>query len=425
LQGAAAVCEGRYDEAIPLLDAAVATDKSDTESRVWRAEALTRLGRWKDATGDIEANLRVDGSLAVAVVRVWHDCKVSLNRSALWSRVFSPHVVDLTSGLYARIKEIASVEEWAVASKSPQATVELLEEVLAALRGNRSSRPTALRGQPRLNSAVEGLVDLADLEYLSFPRNVREMASDNLRALAQLGPDAVRAKMLTLAQRYEYSPQPWCYLGELELWLGNLDAAETAFDTGNRRLAARWAYIGKAAIHFLRGQFWRARWTIFRLRFQYRPLAASTLPVYRGEGLRRAGKHQKAIGDLQQAIHHKPSRLGARMNLVLSLLALGRRDEASAELAEVVRQAPGIIWAAKESRGAITTANDDLDKMSTVLEACLEMMRGNRSSTQLTYFTDEGQFRMPVAPNVCRDLAKDLTLVVAHLAATELREPKP
>jgi tetratricopeptide (TPR) repeat protein len=52
--------EGRYDEAVSWATQALATDPGDLEARVERAQALSALGRYAEATVDLEQALVLD-----------------------------------------------------------------------------------------------------------------------------------------------------------------------------------------------------------------------------------------------------------------------------------------------------------------------------------------------------------------------------
>jgi len=104
------------------------------------------------------------------------------------------------------------------------------------------------------------------------------------------------------------------------------------------------------------------------------------------------------------------------MNLVLSLAALGRNEEANRQLGEVTRWAPGVLWAAKESLSQTDIASKNLRAMLPVLERALEMMQGNRSSTVVTYFNQEGALCSPASPQALRALTSELTDVLHEIA---------
>jgi hypothetical protein len=80
------------------------------------------------------------------------------------------------------------------------------------------------------------------------------------------------------------------------------------------------------------------------------------------------------------AIRARPGRIGARMNLVLTLLALGREDDARRELTRLERDAPAFLYEAAGRRGV----NVPLAEAPERLEAALALMAGNRSSRLYT-----------------------------------------
>jgi predicted Zn-dependent protease len=103
--------------------------------------------------------------------------------------------------------------------------------------------------------------------------------------------------------------------------------------------------------------------------------------MYRGEALRVLGRFDEAERDLQAAVAERPTRLSAWINLALARRALGNSDADA--LARVETMAPRLLGDATAEVGA-----------DRALEHTLVMMRGNRSSTCWTYFTQDGRLQL-------------------------------
>ena len=114
------------------------------------------------------------------------------------------------------------------------------------------------------------------------------------------------------------------------------------------------------------------------------------LAIYRGEFLRKLGHLDQAERDLTIAVQQKPNRLSGWINRVLIDHAKGETTPASILCSAIRRHCTSLWWDAREK-----TKNDPLtlDGLDTTLEAMLDMMLGNRSSTILTYKREDHPIR--------------------------------
>jgi tetratricopeptide (TPR) repeat protein len=196
-------------------------------------------------------------------------------------------------------------------------------------------------------------------------------------------------------QRYRAYPQPWCYKGELLLWLGRFDEAVACFEEGLSIERTRWAYIGIGAVHLLSGRPKDAMNSFAECERECGRLRGATLTVYRGECHRRYGEAKDAIKDLEEAVAAKPTRLGAWINLALSYLADGRHTEAEQAISQVRQAAPYLMRDAAKSCGLDPWRDGSREPSAfvPVFEEALRLMGGNRASSVTTYFDPEGRFR--------------------------------
>ncbi|MCA9716228.1 MAG: hypothetical protein KC468_16220, partial [Myxococcales bacterium] len=125
----------------------------------------------------------------------------------------------------------------------------------------------------------------------------------------------------------------------------------------------------------------------------------------RGEALRLLGRVDEAIVDLEQAIRARPRRISAIINLALARRERGELAATRARFLELATRVPGLMSDATRECGrrlyAPTPAALTDDDIQRILARALVMLRGNRGSTLLTYFTGEGRLRL--APIFDRD----------------------
>ncbi|MRG92748.1 tetratricopeptide repeat protein [Polyangium spumosum] len=191
------------------------------------------------------------------------------------------------------------------------------------------------------------------------------------------------------------SHHPHAYRGELLLWLGRTDEAEEDFRRGLLiQPRARWLHIGMGAVHVLRGDHAAALASLQRSVDCAPALVGPTLYGVRGEAHRLRGDLRAAAEDLARTCRDTPSRVSAWVNLALTEDDLGRAEARDAAFQELSRRAPWLVAdAAEEALGLVLPALDDHDARRATLEHARRMLRGNRSSSCVTYFTREGELR--------------------------------
>jgi tetratricopeptide (TPR) repeat protein len=162
--------------------------------------------------------------------------------------------------------------------------------------------------------------------------------------------------------------------------------------------------------------------------------------LYRGEAYRCLGRLDEARDQLLRACELHPTRLSAWINLALVHGAAADHLQQRRVFARIARTAPALLSEAAQEIGADTfdaivlagpvgasdtTEPVDGAHLDRVLRHCLEMMRGNRSSSCVTYFTADGALhyvpqRHDAAPVVdagaeAREIAEIRDLVVRAL----------
>ncbi len=364
LRGAARMLDGDVTAALDDVTTASQLDPTDPEAAVWRAEALLRLGDVEGALAEVQrgAERSDDGSdyVAAQLVRGVALCRAG-RFPGMPDHVLRPAIDALCGD----------------ASSTPVA--ERMERALAALRGNRSVTPTRV--------CDDG--SLARVEGAPSPRVPAKRAL--WRYVETADVDVALAAFAEVHADYPDAAEPSNYEGELHLYAGDYAAARRCFERALSRYGrSRWAFIGLTAVAVLEGRCDAALDVIAR------GVAASGPPgptayVYRGEARRRLGLFDDARADLEHAVQSHPTRVGAWVNLGLLQLDVG--DPASADtLRALDALAPGLVADARAELGD-APAVDDVASRRALLSHMLVMLRGNRGSSCVTYFTREGRLR--------------------------------
>lgn len=366
--GAVAVLKGQYAEAMPLLDAAI------------------------DGTGRIRW-LAVDAALAFKAcalrgLQQYEQGKQTASKAMFKAQDYNvaAHIARLTNSFYThrrlvainpRFMEVASQVHDLVGDPQtawtgdPKAFIDGMAEVEQRLAGNRSS----------LSSWVDDRGELQRHTVPPYPRNLGRLTQMLIRVRS---PDAVRVEFDRLVAQHPNDPTVFTYRGEFQIWMGDYAGATADFETA---LAldkeTTWAWIGMAAAQMGTGQLHRALDTLAEgiVTVKYE---GPTVFVYRGETRRLLGELDAAAADLKQATDDKPQRLSAWINRALVAEAQGN-DAPTAVLSEAIAATNPGFWhdVRQHEAGA-----------ERPLEACLALMRGNRSSTVLTYRTATGTVRL-------------------------------
>src|SRR5690606_14474058 len=90
------------------------------------------------------------------------------------------------------------------------------------------------------------------------------------------------------------------------------------FDAAMERMTARWAFIGRAAVHLLEGRRDEGLAQIELCRRSFESVPSATTHIYLGESERRAGNYAEAIEHLAESVRARPSRLSGWITLCLA-----------------------------------------------------------------------------------------------------------
>ncbi|MFT3713018.1 MAG: tetratricopeptide repeat protein [Archangium sp.] len=249
--------------------------------------------------------------------------------------------------------------------KRPSETRSVLQAVRAALRGNYGEHATQFKDE-RLSRLPPSGRD--------GPRFASRRALELLRSRSV---DDALATLIEVERAWPRSSLPACHRAEALLWAGRLDEAEREFRRALELVrGTRFAWIGLTGVACLRGRYAEA----LRISAEgVETMGNSTGPavfVYRGEVLRQLGRLDEARADLEQAVKLSPRRLGATLNLALV-------DDDPRLQAVVFDRAPGLI---SDATYELREAGVAAPSRRAILERALLMMRGNRSTSLITYW---------------------------------------
>jgi tetratricopeptide (TPR) repeat protein len=357
------------------LERVLSRDPNDALALVWRGEAERRRQHWESSWADLGRGIERTRGYPIGA----HVTLVATHAGRDFAGALDPD-------LYRELCQIltplfAILGEGTEAPRSNQEVSQRLEAVLEVMHGNRGPRPSYVH---------EGA-----LKPLDLPMHARFQARALQELLRTRPASHVLSALQALALERPTESTIHCHIGEVHLWLGDYDAAEKAF------LAAielardtRWAYVGLCATELGRNHPEEA--IAWCERGEKEAMPGRTQFAYRGEAHRRLGDRVRALADLDKAIELTPTRLSAWINLALvdrepTVLATTFR--------EVARQAPGLVDDASSELGldARNTAEDP-SALVQLFEHVLGMMRGNRASSFVTYFTKANQLRFVPPP---------------------------
>ena len=381
LVGAARVMRGDLPAALLPLERAIELDPEGYEAYLWRAEARMRAGDRDGAYADLErGSVLSRGNLLVArLLRLLTSIRCGERAlSSPWQG--DPSLAEISGSIAVLCAGAAEI----LAHGTCAEVAELIERALRALGGNRSITPTSV--------TIEGR-----LVRLDAPATPRYAARAALERIAVEPADDVLHAFDEVIREHPGSGLPLCYRGELHLWLGRYAEARDDFE---RLLAVhprtRWAYVGLALLAILRGDPEAALAISARGVQQMSDTLGPAVYAARGEALRLLGQLDASLRDLTAAITVNPTRVSSWINLGLAHGAAGDIPAQAAVLARLKEQAATLLSDVASDLGVRLWDGVEIapSLIETVLTRALAMMRGNRSSSCVTYFSRSGQLRV-------------------------------
>lgn len=413
IRAAVLVLRGDWRDALPLLDMVVAVDPDDGEAHLWRAEALLRLGDRPSAFAAADRSRRYGYSFAAGAIHLLAALPPTESRAiprpdaaaAAAQRPQDPGraapaamdgaVFHAQQELRA---ELTALVPGAAKLLSTGMTVgqltDMLEHALAVMHGNRTQLGTWVRPDGSLARVP--------------PTDAARMLSREAFELIRVAPaDESFRRLDALVERYPHSSMPVVHRGELHLWLGHYAEARADLERAIAiRRQTRWAWYGLAWLDILTGDPERglatcAEGMAVMTDGEYPPAFAC-----RGEAYRLLGRLDDARAQLERACEITPTRLSAWADLALVLGAVSDHAQQAVAFGRLVRRAPALVSHAARELGEDVFAPVVLAApfggdgsaagippamIHRVLEHVLVMMRGNRASSLVTYFTADGR----------------------------------
>jgi len=415
------VLRGDCAAALPVLDAILRDDPHDAEAYLWRAEAHLRLHRTHAAIADAQRSLGYAHSFAAGVIhllagflgRRWRLVLDALVRTVVPGR--SPYgrgaLVHARQEFVAELTAMFPEAQTILADDRPLALVSLLERSLQAVRGNRTPLSTCVR-------------DDGTLVVLPRSTSARVASRHALESIKVASPEEALRRFDELVARLPRSPMPLVHRGELHLWLGRYAEARVDLDAAialQRR--TRWAWYGLACLDLIAGDPERALATCATGIRVMNNTEAPPAFLYRGEAFRVLGRLDEARVQLARSCELNPARLSSWINLGLVHGATGHLEAQRNIFRRFARVAPSLLSEAAVELGADVFEAVVLDAgwraepathdgpasaiIDRILQHVLIMMRGNRSSSCITYFTRAGDLHHVPQPAVEKHVDSD------------------
>lgn len=366
--------EERWSDAIESLERAEAQDPGNCEVATWLSELYLRVGddeaarRWFDV-----ARVKAHGPVHVVF------------EAAVYGKDVSPN-----HAIFALLDCLGEKpERWQSGAKAARKASLDLVMSFGGNRSPHSTRMTAASGDPLG-------IELVRLPPTSSRLTSRTRSANLLKQIGRVSFAELERRFERLAAEFPESPHPYCYWGELTLWLGDYSRAVELFNKAETRAPARWAFVGRAAAAILQGDYDEGDREIAACNAEFEPVLGATTNVYVGEACRLRGDYTRARSLLQEAVRYKTGRAGAWMNLALCHLALGAGEEAERIFAMLEARHPRLFcdtWHAMTGEAIWPVPRTDSVRF---FETALELMRGNRSSHLVSYFDRDGTFRIAV-----------------------------
>lgn len=386
LRAIVAILGDRLEEAEAALEKSAELVPRDPQTLLWRGELSARRGQLERGLAEIEAGITATrGYSPAAHVR---RLLTVIELRAMREPSSAPGELDPDA-----YRELSVILEPVLAGPLVDTTADGfggvasgLRRALLAFRGNRSASP----------SFVDPLN--GELRRLRTPVHSRFLARELQELLRVRSPSEVIGRLESLAVERPTEPTIRCHLGEVYLWLGDFPRACAAFEAAIRITpSVRWAYAGLCAAEMAVGRYASALdWCETAAR-EAAPLA-KTIYAYRAEVRRRLHEYDAALEDLARDEELSPGRLSTTINRALVRAEQGDASEFAPALAQLKQRSPGMIADAALELGLVLESKLADDTVRALFEHVLTMMRGNRSSSFVTYFTASGELRFALAP---------------------------
>ncbi|MDC0718998.1 tetratricopeptide repeat protein [Nannocystis bainbridge] len=403
IRGQLLLADGHHDPALRELE--LACQVPDPAAELSRAEALICRGAWDPAHAALTRATAIgDGYLFVAWMLRF--LAAAGERPAPDAPVNLRQIEEFAEAL----AEVSPLAPAALAADRQGPLVDATRDALARMGCNRSPFATWHDGHV--------------LKRLSTRTGVRHASRHALQTIRSAHPARALALLDAACARWPRSSLPLAHRGELRMWLGDDAGARADLEASialNPR--TRWAYVGLTLLSQRTGDPAGALAVSAAGIAQMRGTVGPAVYAHRAGARAATGDLAGALVDLQHAVTSHPARTGAWVELGLVHAAAGDSAGLARAFDHLRAHAPGLVSDAAAAVAlpawgdmSFTPCPED---QTTILAEALAMLRGNRSSTCVTYVTRQDQLRtVPHGPAAAHPRARvdaDLTAVRAML----------
>ena len=387
IRGASYYMKGDVEKAKADLEKALSIDEQDGEAMLWLGEIARAENRFDEAIQQIDMGIINSGGYAIPghVLRLLTILKSQKQDQGYLARDAYEELLHIVAPTLPD-PDIANTCEG-----RPTEVENLMLHAFSTFHGNRTHHATYIR-EDDPERTLHGLLVQPHSRFAS--RYTQEL----IRTRSQ---DEVFAVFENKLQQYPDQPTVYCHIGELHLWLGDYEKALEAFEASLAITPkVRWAYIGLCASQLMLGEYDKALQACEK-GIRVFPPAGRTIYIYRGETYRRMGERDKALADLKENENITPGRVSGWMNTAALLAEMGDPSLLASTFHRVRRRAPGLVHdAISDMNSSFDPYAPDEDGVMALFERIFTMMRGNRSSDFITYFTESGQLRFIPPPDI-------------------------
>jgi tetratricopeptide (TPR) repeat protein len=358
------------------IERALSRAPKDAEARVWRAEIERTRGSFAKALGLLDDAMPLYAGYALPAYLLRQLTVLEMRHAERRRGPVDPDV-------HAELVEIlAPILGSAPAPREQVAAIARLKQARRAFAGNRGLRPTYVSND-------------GSFLPLDLPLHSRFAARRAQELIRVRPPDEVLAMLERMADERRDAATVLCHLGEVQLWLGDYDAARDSFLRAIRPSPrARWAYVGLCAQGLMRGKLDEAlAWS--ERSIAVCPPLGRTMYAYRAEVHYRRGDLDAALSDIRQMLELTPNRISSHVLLALIEARRGNPAALIRGYAHVRHRAPAMVSDAQAELPPLGEASSAPipQHLEQLFEHLLTMMRGNRASSLVTYFTRDGLMR--------------------------------
>jgi len=259
--------------------------------------------------------------------------------------------------------------------------IEILESALKKLHGNRTDTETRIQN--------------GKLESFRYLTPSRPRASRIQQKIRTRQVDFIIKEIEDLLPMYEdpsEAAQIYTHCGELFLWTGRYKQAKNYFEKSlELDCEVIWSYTGLSGVAVMEKKYQDA-FDIMTLCNRNTGLhIPSTAFLYLGEAYIQTDKLEDAFQSIQLGLKDKPYRLSGWINLAIIHSKVKKFEMVQSIFDKITKKAMYLVKDAKNEL-ALQENLSDIETVQ-VLEKMLIMMRGNRSSRLITYYTSAGDFR--------------------------------